>query len=100
LIGNDENGIQGHFEILSILSADILKMAAILSRFYMVRIFYQHYLIYMPSLVEIPSAVSDHRYWNWEPLMILQIISFLVIIIIILPLLLLAVSLSDQILRD
>jgi hypothetical protein len=36
-----------------------LKMAVICSRFSLVRIFYQPYLIYMPSLVEIPLAVSD-----------------------------------------
>ena len=29
------------------------------SRFFLVRIFYQPYLIYLPSLVEIPLAVSD-----------------------------------------
>jgi hypothetical protein len=34
-------------------------MAAILSRYFLVRIFYQRYLIYMPSLVEISLAVSD-----------------------------------------
>jgi hypothetical protein len=34
-------------------------MAAIRSRFFFVRIFYQPYLIYMLSLVEIPLAVSD-----------------------------------------
>jgi hypothetical protein len=48
-----------NIEILPILSATILKMAAIRSRFLWVRIFYQTYLIYMPSLLEIPSAVSD-----------------------------------------
>jgi hypothetical protein len=42
-----------NIEILSILSA------VIRSRFFLVRIFYQPYLIYMPSLVEIPLAVSD-----------------------------------------
>ena len=40
-------------------SAAILKMAAIRSRFFFVRIFYQPSLIYMPSFVEIPWAVSD-----------------------------------------
>jgi hypothetical protein len=34
-------------------------MAAIRSRFFFVKIFYQPYLLYMPSLVEIPYAVSD-----------------------------------------
>jgi hypothetical protein len=48
-----------NIEILPILSAAIFKMAAILSRFLLVRIFYQPYLIYMLSLVEIPLAVSD-----------------------------------------
>ena len=48
-----------NIEILSILSAAKLKMAAIRSQFFLVRIFYQPYLIYMPSLVEIPLAVSD-----------------------------------------
>ena len=48
-----------NIEILPILSAANLKMAAIRSRFFLVRIFYQPYLIYMPSLVEIPLAVSD-----------------------------------------
>jgi hypothetical protein len=48
-----------NIEILPILSAAIFKMAAILSRFFLVRIFYQPYLIYMLSLVEIPLAVSD-----------------------------------------
>jgi hypothetical protein len=47
-----------NIEILPILSAAILKMAAIGSRFFWVRIFYQPYLIYMPSLVEIPLVVS------------------------------------------
>jgi hypothetical protein len=46
-------------EILPILSAAIFKMATIRSRLFLVRIFYQPYLIYMPSLVEIPLAVSD-----------------------------------------
>ena len=32
---------------------------AICSRFFLVRIFYQPCLIYLPSLVEIPLAVSD-----------------------------------------
>ena len=48
-----------NIEILPILSAVIFKMAAICSRFFLVRIFYQLYLIYVPSLVEIPLAVSD-----------------------------------------
>ena len=48
-----------NIEILPILSAAIFKMAAICSRFFLVRIFYQPYLIYLPSLVEIPLAVSD-----------------------------------------
>ena len=48
-----------NIEILPILSAAILKIAAIRSQFILVTIFYQHYLIYMPSLVEIPLAVSD-----------------------------------------
>ena len=48
-----------NIEILPILSAAIFKMAAIHSRFFFVRISYQPYLIYMPSLVEISSAVSD-----------------------------------------
>jgi hypothetical protein len=48
-----------NIEILPILSAAILKIAAIRSQFFLVTIFYQHYLIYMPSLVEIPLAVSD-----------------------------------------
>jgi hypothetical protein len=42
-----------NIEILTILSA------AIRSRFFWVRIFYQPYLIYMPSLVEILLAVSQ-----------------------------------------
>jgi hypothetical protein len=42
-------------ENIEILPAANLKMAAIR----LVRIFYQPYLIYMPSLVEIPLAVSD-----------------------------------------
>jgi hypothetical protein len=42
-----------NIEVLPIFSA------AIRSRFSLVRIFYQPYLIYMPSLVEIPLAVSD-----------------------------------------
>ena len=42
-----------NIEIVPILSA------AICSRFVLVRIFYQPYLIYLPSLVEIPLAVSD-----------------------------------------
>jgi hypothetical protein len=41
-----------NIEILPILSA------AIRSRFFLVRIFYQPSLIYMPSFVEIPLAVS------------------------------------------
>jgi hypothetical protein len=52
--------------------------AAIRSRFFFVRIFHQPYLIYMPSLVEIPLAVSDisevkdfdirYRFpWQWQP---------------------------------
>jgi hypothetical protein len=44
-------------ENIEILSAAILKMAAICSQFLLVRIFYQPYLIYMPSLVEIPLMV-------------------------------------------
>jgi hypothetical protein len=48
-----------NIEILRILSAAILKMEAIRSRFLLVSIFYQPYLIYMPSLVEIPLAVSN-----------------------------------------
>jgi hypothetical protein len=48
-----------NIEILPILSAAILKMAAISSRFFWVSIFYQPYLIYMPSVVENPLAVSD-----------------------------------------
>jgi hypothetical protein len=48
-----------NIEILPIVSAANLKMAAIRSRFFLVRIFYQPYLIYMPSLVEIPLTVSD-----------------------------------------
>jgi hypothetical protein len=48
-----------NIEILPILSAAILKMAAIRSRFFFVRIFYQPSLIYMPSFVEIPLAFSD-----------------------------------------
>jgi hypothetical protein len=40
---------------LSILSAAIFKMAAIRSRLFLVRIFYQPSLIYMPSFVEIPK---------------------------------------------
>ena len=42
-----------NIEIVPILSA------AICSRFVLVRIFYQPYLIYLPNLVEIPLAVSD-----------------------------------------
>jgi hypothetical protein len=42
-----------NIEILPILSA------AIRSRFFLFRIFYQLSLIYMPSFVEIPLAVSD-----------------------------------------
>jgi hypothetical protein len=48
-----------NIEILTILSAAIFEMAAIRSRLFLVRIFYQPYLIYIPSLVEIPLAVSD-----------------------------------------
>jgi hypothetical protein len=48
-----------NIEILPILSAAIFNMAAIRSRFFLVRIFYQPYLIYLPSLVEIPLVVSD-----------------------------------------
>ena len=48
-----------NIEILPILSPANLKMAAIRLRFFWVRIFYQPYLIYLPSLVEIPLAVSD-----------------------------------------
>ena len=48
-----------NIEILPILSAAILKMAAIRSRFFFVRIFYQPYLIHMASLVEIPLVVSE-----------------------------------------
>jgi hypothetical protein len=48
-----------NIEIFPILSAAILKIAAIHSRFFLARIFYQPSLIYMPSFVEIPSAVSD-----------------------------------------
>jgi hypothetical protein len=48
-----------NIEILQILSAVIFKMASIRSQFVWVSIFYQPYLIYMPSLVEIPLAVSD-----------------------------------------
>jgi hypothetical protein len=48
-----------NIEILPILSAAIFKMAAIRWRFFFVRIFYQPYLIYISSLVEIPSVVSD-----------------------------------------
>jgi hypothetical protein len=47
-----------NIEILPIMSAAIFKMAVIRSRF-LVRIFYQLSLIYMPSFVEIPLAVSD-----------------------------------------
>jgi hypothetical protein len=47
-----------NIEILLILTAAILKMAFIRSRFFLVRIFYQPSLIYMPSFVEIPLAVS------------------------------------------
>jgi hypothetical protein len=48
-----------NIEILPIFSAAIFKMAAIRSRFFSVRIFNQPYLIYMPSLVEIPLAASN-----------------------------------------
>ena len=48
-----------NIEILPILSAAILKLAAIGSRFFLFRIFYQPSLIYMPSFVEIHLAVSD-----------------------------------------
>ena len=48
-----------NIEIVPILSAAIFKMTAICSRFFLVRIFYQPYLIYLPSLVEILLAVSD-----------------------------------------
>ena len=48
-----------NIEILTILSATILKMAAIRPRFFLVRIFYKPYLIYMPNRVEIPLVVSD-----------------------------------------
>jgi hypothetical protein len=47
-----------NIEILQILSAAILKMVAIRSRIFLIRIFYQPSLIYMPSFVEIPLAVS------------------------------------------
>jgi hypothetical protein len=40
-----------NIEILPILSAAIFEMAAIRSQLFLVRIFYQPYLIYMPSLV-------------------------------------------------
>jgi hypothetical protein len=50
-----------NIEILPILSAAFFKMAAIRSRFFSLRIFYQPYLIYMPSLVEIPLAASNIR---------------------------------------
>ena len=48
-----------NIEILPILLVAILKMASIFSRFFFVRIFYQPFLIYMPSFVEIPLAVFD-----------------------------------------
>jgi hypothetical protein len=48
-----------NIEILTILLAAILKMAAIRSRLVSVRIFYQPSFIYMPSFVEISLAVSD-----------------------------------------
>jgi hypothetical protein len=51
-----------NIEILLILSAAILKMAAIYSRFFLVRIFYQAYLIYMLSLAEIP--LWGQRFWH------------------------------------
>jgi hypothetical protein len=64
LIGNDENCIQGHFYFqrsakfqCSLISFKIDM--SIRSQLFLVRIFYQPYLIYMPSLVEIPLAVSD-----------------------------------------
>jgi hypothetical protein len=50
---------------------------------------------HMVQHVLLPVNIHFH-----EPLMILQIISFLVIIIIIIPLLLLRMNFSDQILRD
>jgi hypothetical protein len=61
-----------NIEILPILSV------AIRSEFFLVRIFYQPSLIYMPSFVEIPLAVSDisevkdfdirSRFpWQWWP---------------------------------
>jgi hypothetical protein len=55
----NENWFLGFIEILPILSAAIFEMAAIRSQLFLVRIFYQPYLIYMPSLVEIPLAGSD-----------------------------------------
>jgi uncharacterized membrane protein YciS (DUF1049 family) len=48
-----------NIEIVPILSAAILKIVDFARDFFWVRIFYQPYLIYMPSLVEIPLAVSD-----------------------------------------
>jgi hypothetical protein len=53
-----------NIEILPILSVAILKIAAIRSRFVLVRILYQPYLIYMPSLVEIndENCIQDHFY--------------------------------------
>jgi hypothetical protein len=54
LIGNDENCIQGLF-----YNATVSKMAANkIGKLLIVSEFYQPYLIYMPSLVEIPLAVS------------------------------------------
>ena len=50
-----------NIEILPIFSAAIFKMAAICLRFFSVTIFNQPYLIYMPSLVEIPLAASNIR---------------------------------------
>ena len=51
-----------NIEILLILSAAILKMAAIRPRFFLVRIFYLPYLIYMLSLAEIP--LWGQRFWH------------------------------------
>ena len=62
-----------NIEILPIFSAAIFKMAVIRSRFFSVRIFYQPYLIYILSLVEIPSAVfnisevKDFDIWSRFP---------------------------------
>ena len=59
--------------------------------------------IWLPSRFFFLWIDIRHSFWNWESLMILQIISFLVIIIIffiIIILLLLRMNLSDQIIRD